>query len=82
MMRVRIATLFVSSFALGVAAIPSAALSQGVPVYSESAADALARNVRTLATNPKDFNALIAAGKAALKLGDTQAAAGFFGSAE
>jgi tetratricopeptide (TPR) repeat protein len=82
MMRVRIATLFVSSFALGVAAIPSAALSQGVPVYSESAADALARNVRTLATNPKDFNALIAAGKAALKLGDTQAAAGFFGRAE
>jgi tetratricopeptide (TPR) repeat protein len=82
MMRVRIATLFVSSFSLGVAAIPSAALSQGVPVYSESAADALARNVRTLATNPKDFNALIAAGKAALKLGDTQAAAGFFGRAE
>jgi tetratricopeptide (TPR) repeat protein len=82
MMRARFATLLASSLALCMAAIPSAAMSQAVPVYAESPADALARNVRTLATQPKDFNALVAAGKAALKLGDAQAAAGFFGRAE
>ena len=32
--------------------------------------------------NPRDFNALIGAGQAALELGDVQAAAGFFGRAE
>ena len=46
------------------------------------AAATLARHLRTLATDPKDFNALIGAGNAALDLGDTQAAAGFFGRAE
>ena len=35
-----------------------------------------------LASNPRDFNALIGAGRAALELGDVQAAAGFFGRAE
>ena len=39
-------------------------------------------DLRTLATDPKDFNALIGAGNAALDLGDTMAAAGFFGRAE
>lgn len=48
----------------------------------EQPADALARNVKILATQPRDFNALIGAGKAALALGDGQAAAGFFGRAE
>ena len=47
--------------------------------YGESPADALARNMRLLAINPQDFDALIGAGKAALALDDTQAAAGFFG---
>ena len=44
--------------------------------YNESPAAALARYVRALASDPKDFNALIGAGRAALELGDTQAAAG------
>ena len=44
--------------------------------YDESPAAALARYVRTLASDPKDFEALIGAGKAALELGDAQAAAG------
>ena len=35
-----------------------------------------------LAQSPRDFTALIAAGRAALDLGDTQAAVGFFGRAE
>jgi tetratricopeptide (TPR) repeat protein len=38
--------------------------------------------MRVLATSPRDFNALIGAGHAALALGDVQAAAGFFGRAE
>jgi Flp pilus assembly protein TadD len=50
--------------------------------YDESATAALGRYVRTLASDPKDFEALIGAGKAALALGDAQAAAGFFARAD
>ena len=46
--------------------------------YDESASTALARYVRTLASDPTDFQSLIGAGRAALELGDAQAAAGFF----
>jgi Flp pilus assembly protein TadD len=49
---------------------------------AESPSDALVRNVRTLASDPKDFGSLIGAGKAALDLGDAQAAAGFFARAD
>jgi cell division septation protein DedD/Flp pilus assembly protein TadD len=76
------ATLLLSGIGLALAAIPAASVAQAVPVYSESASDALARNMRTLADRPKDFDALVAAGKASLKLGDAQAAAGFFGRAQ
>src|SRR5213076_2962747 len=48
----------------------------------ESPATALARDVRTLASDPQDFQSLIGAGKAALELGDAQAAAGFFARAD
>lgn len=47
-----------------------------------SPANSLARALRTLAQNPRDFSSLITAGRAALDLGDTQAAIGFFGRAE
>ncbi|QIK96587.1 hypothetical protein G7076_09200 [Sphingomonas sp. HDW15A] len=43
---------------------------------------ALADSMRTLAKEPKNMTALIAAGRASLDLGDYQAAAGFFGRAE
>ena len=43
---------------------------------------ALADSMRTLAKEPKNMAALIAAGRASLELGDFQAAAGFFGRAE
>ena len=43
---------------------------------------ALARNVRLIAINPKNYDALLGAGRAALRLGDAQAAIGFFGRAE
>lgn len=74
--------LIICGSAAALAAMPSAAVAEAVPVYSESAGDALARNVRTLADDPKNFQALVAAGKAALDLGDAQAAAGFFGRAQ
>jgi Flp pilus assembly protein TadD len=66
--------------ALAVAA-PAAAQGSYSP-YDESPAAALARYVRTLASEPKDFESLIGAGKAALELGDAQAAAGFFARAD
>jgi len=78
--RVRVAALILA-FA-GTAFVVSPAQAQ-VPVgYHESPADALARNVKVLGSKPKDFESLIGAGRAALALGDTQAAAGFFGRAQ
>jgi Flp pilus assembly protein TadD len=62
-------------------ATPAAAQGSYSP-YNESPAAALARYVRTLASDPKDFDSLIGAGKAALALDDTQAAAGFFARAD
>lgn len=63
------------------AAVPAAA--QGsYSQFDESATAALARYVRTLASDPRDFPSLIGAGRAALVLGDAQAAAGFFARAD
>jgi Flp pilus assembly protein TadD len=71
----------------GTLAIATPALAaDGQPLYgyaqANGPAEALARHVRTLASSPKDFSALIGAGKAALALGDAQAAAGFFARAD
>lgn len=63
------------------ASVPASAQGSYSP-YDESATTALGRYVRTLASDPKDFEALIGAGKAALALGDAQAAAGFFARAD
>jgi len=52
------------------------------PGTVESPEAALARNVRLIALNPKNFQALVAAGRAALATGDPQAAIGFYGRAE
>ena len=60
---------------------PAAAQTSYSP-YAETAAAALARYVRTLASDPKDFASLIGAGRAALAIGDAQAAAGFFARAD
>ncbi len=64
---------------IGSAPPPPAALGAGMV---ESSSAALARNLRLIALNPRDFAALVAAGRAALDLGDYQAAVGFFGRAE
>jgi Flp pilus assembly protein TadD len=73
-----------AALALGMgaaAAVPASAQGSYSP-YDESATAALARYIRTLASDPKDFEALIGAGRAALALGDSQAAAGFFARAD
>lgn len=62
-------------------AMPAAAQGSYSP-YNETATAALARYLRTLASDPKDFSSLIGAGRAALGLGDAQAAAGFFARAD
>lgn len=58
----------------------SPALAQYYP--GETPGAALSRHVRTLASEPRNFGALIAAGRAALDVGDLNAAIGFFGRAQ
>lgn len=79
---------------MGLALLPAPALAQYIggappplpaapgPGEVQTPAGTLARAVRMLARSPRDFGALITAGRAALDLGDTQAAIGFFGRAE
>ena len=79
---------------VGLALLPAPALAQYIggappplpaapgPGEVQSPAGTLARAVRMLARSPRDFNALITAGRAALDLGDIQAAIGFYGRAE
>jgi Flp pilus assembly protein TadD len=52
------------------------------PVSREDPSTALARYVRDLSTNPQSLVALKGAGAAALKLGDADAAGGFYARAE
>ncbi len=75
--------VFLCAGALAIAA-PAAAQTGYAYGYqqAETPSAALARHVRTLASSPKDFGALIGAGRAALDLGDPQAAAGFFARAD
>jgi Flp pilus assembly protein TadD len=64
-----------------IAAAPANALGSYSP-YNETPSAALARYVHMLADNPQDFHSLIGAGRAAMELGDAQAAAGFFARAD
>src|SRR5947209_6323115 len=65
------------------AAVAAPAAAQGsYSPYNETPASALARYVRSLASDARDFDSLFGAGRAALELGDTQAAAGFFARAD
>lgn len=61
-------------------AAPAAAQTTGA--FTERPDAALSRNLRSLAANPKSVTALMGAGKAALDLGDAQAALTFFARAE
>ena len=64
---------------IGAAPPPPPPIAPGVILSPE---DALGHNIRILAGRPRDYTALIGAGRAALELGDAQAAIGFFGRAE
>lgn len=61
-------------------AAPAAAQTTGA--FTERPQAALSRNLRSLAANPKSLTALMGAGRAALDLGDAQAALTFFARAE
>ena len=76
LMRASVAVALLSGLAMP---MPAA---QAQQLAAETPGAALSRYIRILAGSPRDFNALIGAGKAALELGDVQAAAGFFGRAE
>ena len=52
-----------------------------VPTGPERPSDTLARYVRLIAQNPRDYQALLGAGRAALAAGDAESAVGFFGRA-
>jgi Flp pilus assembly protein TadD len=81
--RIRIAALILGVVGLALAASSSPVTAQAAGWgQRETPAATLARHIRVLATQPRDFLALIGAGKAALALGDTQAAVGFFGRAD
>lgn len=83
--RMRIAALILTIVGVALAASSVQVSAQtATPGWAqrETPAGALARHIRVLAARPKDFLALIGAGKAALALGDTQAAIGFFGRAD
>jgi tetratricopeptide (TPR) repeat protein len=75
-MRAPLAAMLLAGAALG------AAPASAQQIAAETPTAALSRYIRVLASSPRDFNALIGAGQAALELGDVQAAAGFFGRAE
>jgi len=71
--------------ALGLAAVVLAI--SGGQAFAQTAdenrdADALAADMRILAANPLDIEALVTAGELTLRMGDNTAAAGFFGRAE
>lgn len=66
-------------------ALPSGAAAQTTAIVQNTAptdADRLANEVRTLAADPRNMAALLAAGKLSTKLGDTEAALAFYSRAE
>ena len=81
--RVRIAVVILASVGAILTVAPASADAQVAVGYrGESPSDALARNMKELGSSPRNFDALIGAGRASLALGDAQAAAGFFGRAD
>lgn len=80
---VRAASVILAVVGAVLAGVPASANAQvAVGGRGEAPSDALARNMKVLGTSPNSFDALIGAGRASLALGDSQAAAGFFGRAE
>lgn len=82
MLQYRIARAAMSAVALTVSVVGFAPPVWSQVAAAESPSAALARHIRVLATDPRNFDALVGAGRAALDMGDVQAAAGFFGRAQ
>jgi Flp pilus assembly protein TadD len=61
---------------------PASAAQPATGFPQETSGDALSRNLKTLAANPRSVDALTGAGRAALAVGDAQAALGFLARAE
>ncbi|PSJ38382.1 SPOR domain-containing protein [Allosphingosinicella deserti] len=77
--RARFGLAFLGAGAMFAAAPGWAQIGAGM---QESPAVALSRNLNSLAANPRSLAPLMGAGRAALELGDAQAALTFFGRAE
>lgn len=73
-----------SSAAAQAVATPAEAPAPAYPglISPNDPAESLSRYLRMLAANPRDLNSLMGAGRAALIVGDPQAAMGFFGRAD
>ena len=76
-----------AALVLGLGLAPATAMAQGVGAAHNTAgqtstAQALDAALARLARNPRDIDSLVAAGRAALALGDTDAATGFFSRAD
>ncbi|MBV9932427.1 MAG: SPOR domain-containing protein [Alphaproteobacteria bacterium] len=61
---------------------PAAAAQPTTGFSQDASGDALSRNLKMLAANPRSVDALTGAGRAALQVGDAQAALGFLARAE
>ncbi len=75
------APLALAALSLPVASMPAGA-QQMVQSLASTDADLLAAQMRQLAANPRDVNALATAGELSLKLGDLSAAASLFARAD
>jgi Flp pilus assembly protein TadD len=69
-----------AAFAIGALLLASASVVSAQ--YAERPAERLSRYLRELASNPESLSALIGAGQAALDVGDSNAALGFFARAD
>jgi len=81
-MRITVLILACAAASMTAGSVVAQTAYPAVPVAAESPSDAMGRYLRILANTPRDFQALMGAGRAALDLGDAQAAAGFFGRAD
>jgi tetratricopeptide (TPR) repeat protein len=77
-----LAALFHASFAHAQAAVQPYAAPPQAQVYRQTPGDDLARYLNMLGDDPNSIPALTGAGKAALELGDGEAALNFFGRAD
>jgi Flp pilus assembly protein TadD len=74
--------LLASGTAFGLPGMAAAQTGFSAPAFREDPGTALSRHLKTLADSPRNMSALMGAAKAALELGDAQAAVTFYARAE